>query len=155
MPPTIGPLTATGRNLPTEILVAVSGRILSGREPAIHIAVHSLSVTTDPWHRRDRWTDALHRFGRSEFDLAYLRPSARPLSVSRSKRFVPGIRADDPRQKLWSPKHRRSRRSAHRLIECRFRSWPMNSMFMFGQCAPQRVTGASLRRLARVPTLGT
>ncbi len=48
-------LTVTGRNLPTEILFAVSGPFLSGREPRILIAIHSLSVGADQWHRRDRW----------------------------------------------------------------------------------------------------
>jgi hypothetical protein len=89
------------------MLVAVSGLILRGREPPIPIAVHSLSVTTNQWHRRDQWADALRSSRKSGYGSAYLRPSARRLSVSRPKRFEPGIRADDPRQKLWSSKHKR------------------------------------------------
>jgi transcriptional regulator with XRE-family HTH domain len=38
----------TGRNLPTEILFAVSGPFLGGREPRILIAIHSLSIGGGP-----------------------------------------------------------------------------------------------------------
>ena len=41
---TLAPYTATGRNLPTEILCAVSGPVLRPRQPRILIAVHSLPV---------------------------------------------------------------------------------------------------------------
>jgi hypothetical protein len=44
----IAPLAATGRNLPTEILFAVSGPFLIGREARILIAVHSLPFGYEP-----------------------------------------------------------------------------------------------------------
>jgi hypothetical protein len=45
---TIPPLTATGRNLPTEILFAVYGPFQSGCEPRILIAIHSLPTNARP-----------------------------------------------------------------------------------------------------------
>ena len=44
----IPPLTATGRNVPSEILFAVLGPFLSGRDAQLLIAIHSLPTSGGP-----------------------------------------------------------------------------------------------------------
>jgi len=99
MRPTYAPATTTGRNQPTEILSVISGHILRQRRGRICIAIHSLPICQDQWHRPWQWPIALRSYEKSGRDSASPKRNARWLLVSPSKHSARGMRADGRRQR--------------------------------------------------------
>jgi len=124
--PKTAALWVTGRNLPSEILFAVSRRFRAGASEASHIAIHSLQTGADRWHRRDRCLHLRRSSEKFAHGSGSLRWNAQPDSLLRSRHFGRGIPADAPRRWTWCDELKRSRWNPEARIGCHFKCWPTN-----------------------------